>query len=98
MIDFLKKTNINEDILIEIIKNNNPSSLSSLSINEEECVKIINYMKEIGLTCIDELLINRIDLFLSSFDKFIKKLSKFNIPVLVQLVNTDYATIDIINE
>ena len=98
MIDFLKKTNINEDILIEIIKNNNPSSLSSLSINEEECIKIINYMKEIGLTCIDELLINRIDLFLSSFDKFIKKLSKFNIPVLVQLVNTDYATIDIINE
>ncbi len=98
MIDFLKKTNINEDILIEIIKNNNPSALSSLSINEEECIKIINYMKEIGLTCIDELLINRIDLFLSSFDKFIKKLSKFNIPVLVQLVNTDYATIDIINE
>lgn len=98
MIDFLKKTNINEDILIEIIKNNNPSALSSLSINEEECVKIINYMKEIGLACIDELLINRIDLFLSSFDKFIKKLSKFNIPVLVQLVNTDYATIDIINE
>lgn len=98
MIDFLKKTNINEDILIKIIKNNNPSALSSLSINEEECIKIINYMKEIGLTCIDELLINRIDLFLSSFDKFIKKLSKFNIPVLVQLVNTDYATIDIINE
>ena len=98
MIDFLKKTNINEDILIEIIKNNNPSALSSLSINEEECTKIINYMKEIGFTCIDELLINRIDLFLSSFDKFIKKLSKFNIPVLVQLVNTDYATIDIINE
>ena len=61
MIDFLKKTNINEDILIEIIKNNNPSSLSSLSINEEECVKIINYMKEIGLTCIDELLIKLVD-------------------------------------
>ena len=55
-------------------------------------------MKEIGLICIDELLINRIDLFLSSFEKFIKKLSKFNIPVLVQLVNMDYATIDIINE
>ena len=98
MIDFLKKINIKEDVLIEIIKNNNPSSLSSLSVNEDECLKIINYMKEIGLTCIDDLLINRIDVFLSSFDKFIKKLSKFNIPVLVQLVNTDYATIDIINE
>ena len=98
MIDFLKKVDIKEEVLIEIVKNNNPSSLSSLSINEEECLKIINYMKEMGLTCIDELLINRIDLFLSSFDKFVKKLSKFNIPVLVQLTNTDYATIDIINE
>ena len=98
MIDFLKQVDIKEEVLIEIVKNNNPSSLSSLSINEEECLKIINYMKEMGLTCIDELLINRIDLFLSSFNKFIKKLSKFNIPALVQLVNTDYATIDIINE
>ena len=98
MIDFLKQVDIKEEVLIEIVKNNNPSSLSSLSINEEECLKIINYMKEMGLTCIDELLINRIDLFLSSFDKFVKKLSKFNIPVFVQLVNTDYATIDIINE
>ena len=98
MIDFLKKANIKDDILIEIIKNNNPSSLSSLSVNEDECLKIINYMKNIGFTCIDELLINRLNIFLSSFDKFIKKLSKFNIPVLVQLVNTDYATIDIINE
>ena len=98
MIDFLKQVDIKEEVLIEIVKNNNPSSLSSLSINEEECLKIINYMKEIGFTCIDDLLINRIDLFLSSFDKFVKKLSKFNIPVLVQLTNTDYATIDIINE
>lgn len=98
MIDFLKQINIKENILIEIIKNNNPSTLSSLVVNEDECLKIINYMKEIGFTCIDDLLINRIDLFLSSFDKFVKKLSKFNIPVLVQLVNTDYATIDIINE
>ena len=98
MIDFLKKINIKEDVLIEIIKNNNPSALSSLSINEDECLKIINYMRKIGIACIDELLINRIDLFLSSFNKFIKKLSKFNIPVFVQLVNTDYATIDIINE
>lgn len=98
MIDFLKQINIKENILIEIIKNNNPSSLSSLVVNEDECLKIINYMNEIGFTCIDDLLINRIDLFLSSFDKFIKKLSKFNIPVLVQLVNTDYTTIDIINE
>lgn len=98
MIDFLKEINIKDEVLVEIIKTNNPSALSSLSVNEEECLKIINYMKEIGLICIDELLINRIDLFLSSFEKFIKKLSKFNIPVLVQLVNMDYATIDIINE
>ena len=98
MIDFLKKANINDEILIEIVKNNNSSVLSSLVINEDECLKIIEYMKDIGFTCIDDLLINRIDLFLSSINKFIKKLSKFNIPVFVELVNNDYAMIDIINE
>ena len=98
MIDFLKKANINDEILIEIVKNNNSSVLSSLVINEDECLKIIEYMKNIGFTCIDDLLINRIDLFLSSINKFIKKLSKFNIPVFVELVNNDYAMIDIINE
>ena len=98
MIDFLKDANITDDTIIEIMKNNNEASLFNLSCNDEDAIQIINYMRGIGITNIDELLIYRIDIFFITFEQFIKRLSKFNVPVLVNLINDNYANIDIINE
>ena len=98
MIDFLKDANITDDTIIEIMKNNNEASLFNLSCNDEDAIQIINYMRGIGITNIDELLIYRIDIFFLTFEQFIKRLSKFNIPALVNHINDDYANIDIINE
>ena len=95
MIDFLKDANITDDTIIEIMKNNNEASLFNLSCNDEDAIQIINYMRGIGITNIDELLIYRIDIFFITFEQFIKRLSKFNVPILVNLIN---ANIDIINE
>ena len=98
MIDFLKDANITDDTIIEIMKNNNEASLFNLSCNDEDAIQIINYMRGIGITNIDELLIYRIDIFFITFEQFIKRLSKFNDPILVNLINDNYANIDIINE
>ena len=98
MIDFLKDANITDDTIIEIMKNNNEASLFNLSCNDEDAIQIINYMRGIGITNIDELLIYRIDIFFITFEQFIKRLSKFNVPILVNLINDNYANIDIINE
>ena len=98
MIDFLKDANITDDTIIEIMKNNNEASLFNLSCNDEDAIQIINYMRNIGVTNIDELLIYRIDIFFITFEQFIKRLSKFNVPILVNLINDNYANIDIINE
>ena len=98
MIDFLKDANITDDTIIEIMKNNNEASLFNLSCNDEDAIQIINYMRGIGITNIDELLIYRIDTFFITFEQFIKRLSKFNVPILVNLINDNYANIDIINE
>lgn len=98
MIDFLKDANITDDTIIEIMKNNNEASLFNLSCNDEDAIQIINYMRGIGITNIDELLIYRIDIFFITFEQFIKRLSKFNVPILVSLINDNYANIDIINE
>ena len=98
MIDFLKDANITDDTIIEIMKNNNEASLFNLSCNDEDAIQIINYMRGIGITNIDELLIYRIDIFFITFEQFIKRLSKFNVPSLVNLINDNYANIDIINE
>lgn len=98
MIDFLKDANITDDTIIEIMKNNNEASLFNLSCNDEDAIQIINYMRGIGITNIDELLIYRIDIFFITFEQFIKRLSKFNVPILVNLINDNCANIDIINE
>ena len=81
-----------------MIKNNDETSIFDLSCNDEDAIEIIKYMRNIGVTNIDELLIYRIDIFFLTFEQFIKRLSKFNIPALVNHINDDYANIDIINE
>lgn len=96
MIDFLKDANITDKTIIEMMKNNNEASLFNLSCNDEDAIQIINYMRGTGITNIDELLIYRIDIFFLTFEQFIKRLSKFNVPVLVNLINENYANIDII--
>jgi hypothetical protein len=98
MIDFLKNVGISDDTLIEMLKNNNETAIFDLSCNEEDAINIINYIKNIGINNIDELLVYRMDIFFLTFEQFVKRLSKFNIPVLVNLINEDYTNIDIINE
>lgn len=98
MIDFLKDAGISNNVLVEMIKNNTETSIFDLSCNDEDAIEIIKYMRNIGVTNIDELLIYRIDIFFLTFEQFIKRLSKFNIPALVNHINDDYANIDIINE
>ncbi len=98
MIDFLKNVGISDDTLIEMLKNNNETAIFDLSCNEEDAINIINYIKNIGINNIDELLVYRMDIFFLTFEQLVKRLSKFNIPVLVNLINEDYTNIDIINE
>lgn len=98
MINFLKAADISDDVLIEMIKNNDEAAIYDLSCNDEDAIEIIKYMKNIGITNIEELLIYRIDIFFLTFEQFIKRLSKFNIPALVNHINENYANIDIINE
>lgn len=98
MIDFLKAADISDDVLIEMIKNNDETAIYDLSCNDEDAIEIIKYMKNIGITNIEELLTYKIDIFFLTFEQFIKRLSKFNIPALVNHINENYANIDIINE
>lgn len=100
MIEFLKNAGISNDVLVEMIKNNDEAAIFDLSCNPKDSVEIIKYMRNIGITNtnIDALLIYRIDIFFLTFEQFIKRLSKFNIPALVNHINDDYANIDIINE
>ena len=90
MIDYLKKCGISNDTILKIQENNDYSFVCDLSCNAYECEKIISYMSYIGITVIDDILINYIDVFLQTYDKFLEKIEKKNIPDFVKSVNKDY--------
>lgn len=94
MIDFLKNANISDEVILSMINNYNDATLYNLSCNADNCLEIINYLKELNIEVIDELLINRIDLFLNTKEDIVKRFSKYNIPLVVDLINDDYVTID----
>lgn len=94
MIDFLSKVGISSKIINEIEIKNTSSTLFDLSCNEDDCLKIIKYLKEIGIKNIDELLIYEIDIFKLPFIELVKKFGKFNIPLFVSFINDDVSAIE----
>ena len=96
MLDFLKEHNISEITIEKLKKTQSPSLLFDLICNDEECVKIINYLKEIGIKNIDELLIYETELFFKNKNKIELAFSKHNINELVELINQDYEEIEVL--
>lgn len=95
MIDFLKEYNISENT-IEELKKQSSSFLFDLNCNEEECCKIINYLRTIGIENIDELLLYETDIFFKNKSKVELAFSKHNINELVELINQDYQEIEVL--
>ena len=94
MIDFLIISGIKKQT-IEKIKEN-PSNVYDLQVNKEECIKIITFLKLIGINNIDGLLLNSLGLFLKTKDEVVELFYKYNIQQLVNAINEDINNIDII--
>ena len=94
MVDFLKKANISDEVISKMKEEYSDSTLFDLSCNEDDCLKIINYLKELGISNIDDLLLYEIEVFKLKFNDLVKKLSKFNIPLFVNIINEEYVSIE----
>lgn len=87
MIDFLKKYEISDNIIKEIMDSNTSANLYNFNCNQDDVGKIINYLRELGFNYINELIIYRIDLFFLRFDEFMEKFNVDNINKLYDLVD-----------
>lgn len=94
MLDFLKNANISDATISYINNNFSSNDIIALSDNSDECLKIISYFRKIGLTRIEDLLINETYIFLKLYNRLIDKLSKYDIVSLVNDVNEDYTCIE----
>ena len=94
--NFLKKYGITEEIIEKIKTKNDPSQITMLLHNEEEVEEIIEYFQKIGITVVDELLISRLDIFFHEVEAIKNEFNKYNIEVLVNLINEDINAINFI--
>lgn len=90
MLDFLKELNISEQTINELYNLYEDTNLYGVFSNKISCSKIINYMREIGITNIEEILLNKIDIFKMTYQTFLNTISRYEIPSLVKLINEDY--------
>ena len=95
MIDFLIECDIEHDTL-EVMNSKYPAELFDLACNKNEIVKIIKYLRSIGINNIDELLIYETWLFYKTFDFVKDSFSKFDVLKLVSKINENYEEIGII--
>ena len=94
--NFLIEYDITDEVIEQIRINNDSSIIQSLIYNEQNVGKIINYFKEINIEVIDELLISRPELFTIDLSKIKSEINKYNVEILVNLINEDINSINFI--
>lgn len=91
MIDFLIISGIRKQTIKKL--NENPPDVYDLSVNKEECIKIITYLKLIGIKNIDDLLLNSLGLFFKTKDEVVQLFTKKGVQQMVELINLDVSNI-----
>lgn len=97
MIDYLKEY-VEEDTILEMLERYDQAFINQFAIYKSDTLKILEFMKQAGITVIDELLIHMPQVFMMFYDNFIIKISKFNLQEFVQHVNADFVVMDNIFE
>ena len=85
--NFLREYDITDEVIEQIRINNDSSIIQSLINNEQNVGKTINYIKDINIEVIDELLISRPELFTIDLSKIKSEINKYNVEILVNLIN-----------
>ncbi len=92
--DFLKQY-VSLDVIDDIMDYWDDDIIFNISCNQKNTEKIINFFKNIEIEVIDDLLRQRLDIFLLPYEKIENAFSKYNVKALVSIINEDIANIDI---
>lgn len=92
--NYLRELEITDEVIEEIRKNNDESIIQNLIYDQENVLEVIKYFKEINIEVIDELLIRRPELFSIDCECIKKSFNKYNLEVIVSLINEDLNAIN----
>ena len=86
---FLLEYGIKKETIEKIKEIKDDSEVFYCLTQKDNVTKVINYLQSINVKNIDDILLNRLELFYVPVNKIKESFEKYNINVLVQLLNED---------
>lgn len=87
--NFLLEYGIKKETIEKIKEIKDDSEVFYCLTQKDNVTKVINYLQSINIKNIDDILLNRLELFYVPVNKIKESFEKYNINVLVQLLNED---------
>lgn len=94
---FLEENGINKETIKKIIENNDETLIDNMESEIENIIQNLKYFKEVGIQRIENLIVERLDLFFIPNEKIKENFNKFNKQVLAKFINQDFANIELID-
>lgn len=96
--NFLLEYGLTNEDINEIISNNDSGVIKNIELNKENVVKVINYLKEVGIniTVIKDLFVYQIGMFFRTKEEIQGVFDEYELDSIVKSLNYDVNTIDLI--
>ena len=83
-------------IIEDIISNNKDIVINDLVYNQDNVVMILNYLQELGIENINDILVEKIDFFFRDIDEVKEHFNRYDKDVIVKLINEDISNLDMV--
>ena len=93
---FLLDCGFSEDLINRMRERYDESTIDIFKLESDNVISVIDYFKDIGIKCIDELLLFRIEIFTKDIERVKKAFNKHDVDVIVKDINEDISNIDYI--
>ena len=95
---FLLEYGLSNEDIEEIVKNNQESIIKNIELNKDNVIKVVNYLKEIGVgaNVIKELFIYQIGMFYRTKEEIQSVFDEYEIDSILKSMNYDVNTVDLI--
>lgn len=87
--NYLLEIGIEQDVIKRALINNSKQTIDDAEWNIELVISNINYLKSIGIECIDKIIINRFDILLRNSNNLKETIDNLEDKNVIELINKD---------
>ncbi len=87
--NYLLDIGIEQDVIKRALINNSKQTIDDAEWNIELVISNINYLKSIGIECIDKIIINRFDILLRNSNNLKETIDNLEDNNVIELINKD---------